>query len=290
MVPGSPDIEMLSRTRNVAGLVAALEYDGDPAIPPRAAQALLGMGVKTALQGLKEHIPPVLAEALLPLPAETLMDGLREVDTPRRLKVVHALAKTGDERAAACLNRCLQDDAPAVREQAVVFLRSLNNAKSPQALAKALDDPHLKDRALKTLRAIAGKEDVQRFAEQLRQTEDRQGRIAAVRALAAIGSDDAAELLVEALNTSDADLRLIIIRWLGHMQHAHIVPVLLELLHLSILAKDAAVMSTTVLALSRCGDRRALDSILGLRGYPDILVHLAVEHAIRQLNDPEEWR
>ena len=282
MFTGPPDVEALQAKRDIVGLLDALRYAEDPAVPRSAADALLAIGVIPTLTILHGDIPPVLARALPDAGPRQLIAATREVDEARRLSLLQALVRTGDRRIAAVLHACLRDESPLVRRQAAVHLRVLNNHNSAFALAGALsDEPSVCWQTIKSLRGLCYNDERVQFQEIFLNGKDPEARAIAARALGAIGDDSCVRTLMEGVETAGKRLRQTILIWLGRSGNRSVAGPVLHVLNQAIIFGDVETMVEAILALGRLGDPRALDSIEALRKYSHPVIHLAAEGALR---------
>jgi len=284
MFTGPPDVEALHANRDIQGLLEALRYGGDPAVPRSAADALLSIGVIPTLTFLLDDVPPALAHALTAADTRLLLAGLERVEVGMRLKLLRALVRTGDERVAAVLHACLKDESNAVRKHAALHLRVLHNADSAYALADALnDDPQVCWHTVTSLRGLCHYQECIQFQRIFQRSEAPRLRATAARALGAIGDDACVQVLLEGLETAGEGLRRTILIWIGRSGNRIAAGPVLHVLNQAILYRDIETMVEAIFAIGRLRDPRPLDSIIALRTSEHLRVRMAAEGALRAI-------
>jgi HEAT repeat protein len=188
-------------------LRAVLRRDPDVGVRAMAGRAIGRLGLREAVPDLigalgdsEAQVRIVAAAALWRLPDPSAVDalivGLRDTDASVREWCALAVGVTGDRRAAAPLAVALADTAPAVRLEAVRSLARLGDPVAMDALTRLVQNAD----------------------------EQTETRLEGVNALAAVQSPDKANALVRLLEVSDNEVRLHVIRALGQVGDALVIP------------------------------------------------------------------
>lgn len=189
-----------------------LAHDPEFRVRASAGRAIGRLGLRDALPELigaladpESSVRIVAAAALWRLPDSSavpgLIVGLRDDDASVREWCALAVGVTGDPRAAAPLAQALSDSAPNVRLEAV---RSLARIADPVAMDALVARVRDQDEVLET-------------------------RLEAVNAIAAVQSPDKANALVRLLDESNLDVRMQVVRALGQVGDALVIPALRRL-------------------------------------------------------------
>jgi len=193
-------------------LRALLRGDAVATVRASAGRAIGRLGLRDAVPDLVTGLADadasvriVAAAALWRLPdpsaVPALVTGLRDTDASVRQWCALAVGVTEDRRAAAPLTQALTDSVSDVRLEAV---RSLARIGDPVAL-EPLTRVALNDR------------------------ESLETRLEAVNAIASVQSPDRANALVRLLEVSNAEVRVQVVRALGQVGDALVIPPLRRL-------------------------------------------------------------
>lgn len=200
------------RRESSAKLRDLLAHDPEFRVRASAGRAIGRLGLRDALPELigaladpDSSVRIVAAAALWRLPDSSavpgLIVGLRDPDSSVREWCALAVGVTGDQRAAAPLAEALADPAPNVRLEAVRSLARIADPVAMDALVLRVRD---EDESLET-------------------------RLEAVNAIAAVQSPDKANALVRLLDQANLDVRMQVVRALGQVGDALVIPALRRL-------------------------------------------------------------
>lgn len=185
----------------------ALRADTDGPVRAEAARAIGRLGLRDALPELitaladpESSVRLTAAVALWRLPdpsaVPALITALADSDPQVRAHCALAVGVTEDPRAAEPLSRLLEDEDPNVRLEAVRSLGRIAEPASMAPLARVAANAH----------------------------EELETRLEAVNALAALRSPDKANELVRLLEVDDLEVRTQVIRALGQIGDALVIP------------------------------------------------------------------
>lgn len=187
---------------------------------PRAVDPLAGL-LRDPDVEVRQRAARALGEIEDPRAVDPLLEALRDSDARVRELVAWALGEIEDPRAGPGLAAALADAEPAVRRTAIWALGEIELQSAPAALIEALRDEDMRVRRL-AVRALAEIEDpaaVPGLAEFFRAADaDAETRRLVIRALAEIHDPAAYQLLVEALNDEDPEIRRAAARALGRRE------------------------------------------------------------------------
>jgi HEAT repeat protein len=148
---GPPDVDRLEETKDVKGLIKALEYAKDSQIQYWAARALETIGDARAVEPLMnaftvgdDEVRQAAASALGEIggtqAVDLLIGGLKDKHKYVRSAAAHALGEIGDKRALEPLERSLKDEHERVRSSAARALGKIGDAQASESLEGALKD------------------------------------------------------------------------------------------------------------------------------------------------------
>jgi HEAT repeat protein/beta-lactamase regulating signal transducer with metallopeptidase domain len=187
---------------------------------PRAVEPLAGL-LRDPDVEVRQQVARALGEIEDSRAVDPLLEALRDSDARVRELVAWALGEIEDPRAGPGLAAALADAEPAVRRTAIWALGEIELQSAPAALIEALRDEDMRVRRL-AVRALAEIEDpaaVPGLAEFFRAADaDAETRRLVIRALAEIHDPAAYQLLVEALNDEDPEIRRAAARALGRRE------------------------------------------------------------------------
>ncbi|HMI94051.1 MAG TPA: HEAT repeat domain-containing protein [Polyangiales bacterium] len=140
--------------------------------------------------------------------AAALLGHLDDNSAPVRRAIVGALGQLGERRAVVPLIGKIQDTEPSVRSAVARALGELGDARAMSALVLALrdNDESVRSAALEALAELSDPGATLSVAAVLERDTSPVVKIAAVQALARIGSNEALAALVRALGSSEPDI------------------------------------------------------------------------------------
>jgi HEAT repeat protein len=148
----------------------------------------------------------------------------------RRLRAAVALAELGDESAAMRLMRHLDDREPEIRIQSARGLGRMGWTPAIDAIVARfpIETPWVRSRFADSLIGFGPDATWPLIAYvRINHHFESEGPVAAIRTLAAIGDDQAAQPLIEILHTAtDAEIRIAAIETLGDLGSSRALPVL----------------------------------------------------------------
>jgi HEAT repeat protein len=220
---------------------------------------VLALGTSVSTPAGAQPEPPVTAEQL-----DAAIDRLGTLEYAVRAKAAQTVRRAPAPAALAALLRAVDGHADGyVRFRALVLLSGYDDARTHEAMLRAIDDPNdrLREVGYAWLeshpdRALAPQL-VKRLATELADFV----RPALVRALAALGADPAVQkaLVQEAFKGQDF-FRSAAIEALGEHRAKYAVGALTEIAQL-----DGPLRDDAVLALGRIGDERAVATFSALQ-------------------------
>ena len=179
----------------------------------------------------------------------------------RRLKAAVALAELGDESAAATLMDHLADREPEVRIQAARGLGRMKWTPAIDAIVARfpVETPWVRTRFADTLLGFGAAATWPLIAYiRVNHHFEREGPVAAIRTLAALGDDQAAQPLIEVLrNATDVEVRIATIEALGLLGSLRAAPALRNQAR----SADWRVRAKAMSAIGDIGDARSVDLI-----------------------------
>ncbi len=184
---------------------------------------------------------------------DRFLKGLRSKDRDERVSAVEALGEIGDPTTVTDLVFMLHDIVPEIQVQAAAALAHIGDPSSVRSLLAGMEhqDEWHAQRIADALYSF-GREAVPEMARYLQGTGRYRPLIA--RTLGLIGDIRAEGSLIQALSSSDADLRMRAAAALGRAGTPRAVPSLLELLA----DKQWEVRAQAASALGRRTDRQAI--------------------------------
>jgi len=200
-------LQMISDTRAVPALIAALTYDDDAKVRRYAAWALGEMGGKQAIK--------------------PLIDAFGDSDARVQWDTAVALEKIGDD-AIMPLIYALHYGAPLVRVGAVNALAWIKNSAATQVLIGALKDTdaQVRTRAAFALGWLADRRAVRHLIVALHDPDD-EVRMQAAVALGWIGDSRAIGPLVEVMGETHDWIPVAAVEALSHIKHNDAVEALM---------------------------------------------------------------
>ena len=177
----------------------------------------------------------------------------------RRLRAAVVLAELGDESAADTLMELLTDREPEIRIQAARGLGRTRWTPAIDAIVArfAVETPWVRARFADTLIGF-GTDATWPLIAYVRVNHhfEREGPVAAIRALAALGDDQAAQPVIEVLrNASDPEIRIAAIEALGAFGSLRAAPALRN----QVRSADWRIRAKAVTAIGEIGDAGSLD-------------------------------
>jgi len=161
-----------------------------------------------------------------------LITALADADTSVRIVAAAALWRLPDPAAVPALVTGLRDSDPSVRQWCALAVGVTEDARAAAPLTQALSDT-VSEVRLEAVRSLArigdpvGMEPLTRVAMDDR--ESLETRLEAVNALASVQSPDKANALVRLLDVSNQDVRAQVVRALGQVGDALVIPPLRRL-------------------------------------------------------------
>ncbi|MCI0677617.1 MAG: HEAT repeat domain-containing protein [Actinobacteria bacterium] len=177
----------------------------------------------------------------------------------RRLRAAVALAELGDETAAGVLIHHLSDREPEIRIQAAKGLGRMGWTPAIDVIVGrfATETPWVRARFADTLLGFGSAATWPLLAYiTVNHRFEREGPVAAIRTLAALGDDQATQTLIEVLHdATDPEVKIATVETLGALGSPRAVPVLRN----QIRSPDWRIRAKTVTALGEIGDVGSLD-------------------------------
>jgi len=267
---GPPNVEKMKAKRDTKGLIKALGYGRDAAVPRDVAKALGELGdpqavapLVGALASSEGQLRGAAAKALEQIgrPAvERLISALDSASPHVRRFAASTLGEIGDSRAAAPLIVALNDDDSIVRENAIGALVRLGDSRVVPLLTGILANPAeasgVRWSAAQGLGQMGAKEAVAPLVAALA-GDDRLVRASAAEALGAIGDARAVDGLVAALSDGDHSVRVDAAEALGRMRAKSATKALIAVVQDEVVG----VRRKAAWALGRIGDPRATEGL-----------------------------
>lgn len=214
---------------------------------------------------------------------DALVGALDDTDADVRQQALMTLARLGDARATAPLVKALGDASPDVREHAAMALGRSRDPKAIDALLKALSDssPGVREHAAFALGQVR---DLRAVDPLLALVSDQNAdvREQAVFALSQLRDKRATPALIKALGDTDEDVREQAAFALGQLRDPEAVPALMGLLN----DPKPDVREKAVFALSQLRDTRAVPALTKAATDADEDVREQAAFALSQLRDP----
>jgi HEAT repeat protein/type 1 glutamine amidotransferase len=256
---------------SAASVPALAKLLGDPALSPMACFAL-------------ERIPGPEAE-------RALLDALARVPSRQRIEVINALGSRQSRAAVPGLARMLRDPDAAVRGAAVTALGNIGGPAAVAALATALEQAPPPERAALSAALLKCAEryeaggrtgEAEAVYERLRRPDvPDQARRAAVRGLILLRGATAVPLLLEQLNSNDAQSQAMALLLIREMRGNGVAAAIAS--GLAGLSPDTQVRA--ILALADRGHVSAAPVIRALLKSESAAVRLAAVRALGRLGD-----
>lgn len=193
------------KSRSVADLVHQLAT-----VTPSGVMALRALGKKKD-PGSTEAAVERLGDSKMEMAVEELEHVLTDPQPSVRRKAVEALSKIGGDRAAQVIARQLRQHPEFVVEEMIEALGETGTEASTATLAPYLESPSpgLRIAAARALGAIGGADAVEALKRVAYPGGDPDLRRVAVRALARTGSEEGYDAVVDALDASEASIRIV---------------------------------------------------------------------------------
>jgi HEAT repeat protein len=263
---GPPNVERMVAHQDARGLIRALDYDRDAEVRRQAAEALGLLGDEQALAPLvfclndeDLDVRKAAARALGQIGDPRAVDALTALvgQEPEDLAAVavEALGDIGDAEATPTLIAALVDEDPTLREVSSQALAKIG-AGAAFALLKKLDETEgeIHEAVRQTLRRM-GPEAVNELALQVGDRRNLE-RSKAALALGEIGTPQAIEALVKALNSTDLHVLPAVMKALATIGEPS-VDALIEALE----SESTLLVRSTIDALGRIGSPRAAEPL-----------------------------
>jgi len=270
----------------VTEALVALASSGDEPLRHRAVE-LLGQRLDGAPEPVRLALAAVLGRIGRPCDASLVEWLLKDPSAGVRREAVQALARLEDGEASEPLRLALADESPAVRIAAARALGASRSPRAPEDLERLADDEHPQVRAA-ALRALGGRAagaDPGARERALVLLESALGdegavAIAAVEALAVLGTPRAAEAARRLLAHGDPELVKAAVACIG----AHGQPPVLEELVPLVAHPHWAVRAEAIHTLAERSVTRAVPAILRrLEKEQDDFARDAILRALRKL-------
>lgn len=266
----SPNVDELRQSRDIEGLIAALDAEHPAEVRADAAEALGELGANDAVTalvamlsdpdpGLRRVAAAAIGELTAPSAVADLLAALEDDDEAVRAAARDAIASLLAELPAGALDDvfvdALEHDSVIVRLAAVEALGALRAGHVADAVARLVDDP------------------------------DSEVRVAAVGTLGLLGDVSAFAVLIAALDHEDAGVRRAaggaIAALLDQVQPSETSALLLEALG----SESVAVRVLAATELGRVGDVQALVPLLAAQSDPESDVQAAARSSVDALTD-----
>ncbi len=287
-------IEALARTlakRAISQINEALE-DTDPIVRAQAAMSVATMYSPRSVELLQKLIfdqnltvrrnaaqsMSRIDEADL---AGTIAKALdQETDATTVEYLLAALARNGADGSLPMLQRYVEDQSSAFREQAVKALRKLRIPASVPIFRRLLDDnaATLRRQSVEQLVVLKSEDDLPRLREMLKKDPDEVVRGACAKALGDFGDDTSLSLLEDALEDHPA-VRIQAVIALGRLGQASAGPVLLGLLR----DQQPEIRYQSVKALGQLKLKGSAEAIQELIQDSDEMVRRGAEQSLQDL-------
>jgi cellulose synthase operon protein C len=283
--------------------------------PTARATATLGRVLGDPDQEVRIAAATALGASGDPAAAMPLLGHLDDTVPEVQARVVGALARLGDPSAVVPLIGKVQHPRPTVRLAVVQALGKLGDARAASALVLALRDTQgsVRVAALVALGQLRASEATAPIAALLVDQQDEEVREAALRALARIGTPEALQALLKALETDDPDREDSPVRAALHDVGRPVVARLVECLvgqpsatladscalalgELEVPEAPAAIVDAlrrgvvrpqaALRALAACGSAQSLSTVLEYLSDPEPRTRRAAIDAATQLLDP----
>ncbi|MCP4581283.1 MAG: HEAT repeat domain-containing protein [candidate division Zixibacteria bacterium] len=213
----------------VSALIKALDYPNEEVI--ELAQGALRIAGNTGLgeviNGVRNgtdstKILLIEISSFLKSP-ELLQVILSQADSENpdiRMAVAGTLTKYSNQEAIEILLKLADDEVGHVRVEALRSLAMVAGESEVEQIGRALGDEFsdVREACLGTLILIAGNKTIRLFEQEIK-SPDIQRKIMAVRGLGWIGDEHAAEILFEALNNEEAEVRRYAVIGLSKMKY-----------------------------------------------------------------------
>lgn len=234
-----------------------------------AAQALVAIAMEGKGVGATDQAvgPPAVADAL--------RDALPKVKGPSRLTVIQALGVVRDQKAVPALLKAATDDDSEVRLTALFALANIGDPGCADALIKASEpeSPYERGQATDALLRLAHrlnqagkKPEAERIYRHLWDKRPESNvRCAALRGLAAVLGEKAADLVAAAMKDKDPNVRVVAADLAAAIKGRAMTDKLLE----SLKGASPESKAHTIGQLARRGDPSALPAVLEATADPD---------------------
>jgi HEAT repeat protein len=220
---------------------------------------VLGLGLSLAGQAPASRDQPIS-----PAQLKAAIDNLGKFEAPIRTAAARTVRRTPSAQALPALMEAAAGHADGyVRFRALVLLSGFNDPRARESMATALDDPN--DR-LRTVAYAYFEHNVERgmAARLLKKLDKEDGefvRPALTRALAAYGDEASVQTVLSGLVARGQDLyRSAVIEALGDYRATYALAPIIE-----VAKRDGPLQEDAILAMGKLGDKRALETLVGLQ-------------------------
>ncbi len=317
------ELAFWSGDKVVGALVDSLDSDNEEII--NLAQGALRIcgnsGINRFVEGLKnarDESRIVLIEVSSFLKSPELLDVIlnqaKSENPDVRMAVAKTLNKYSNQESIQTLLDLTKDEVGHVRAQAINSLGLVADEAYVEQIAEHLNDeyPDVREATLGSLVLIGGQKAIEIFKNNLAHGEDVESKILAVRGLGWIGEDESIEIMVEALNHEEAEVRHHSITGLAKMNYSKLEESLILLLsdenpevrkavvdaYITIKGAEAAenikvllddgdmwVRFYTINALASIEDKTSLDKLLEIFNEQPPFVQIAIVNLIGTYDD-----
>lgn len=221
-----------------------------------------------------------------PCAVEPLIVALRDSDNGVRQSAINALGEIGDQRAVEPLISALHDPDENVRKATIESLEEIGDTNAVEPLIAVLSDQHnsVRFHAAKALGKIGNSQAISPLVETLLHDQDKEVRSEAAMALGEIGDRRAVMPLVEIMQA--------LIRDKLNSSKTNTLPKnsdkQVDKLPFRIARDpDHNICISSISALGKIGDRRAMAPLIEILQNPDQDIRSCAADALGEIGDPQ---